>query len=99
MEWAALMRNLDAETARAFVHAARHVIDALLIEGQRVRQASTPAPRDYNQAKLSRAAPPGGWLSDAEVHETLRRFAEAVAAERWTDGVIFAVRAFALLGA
>jgi hypothetical protein len=98
MEWTTLARNIDANTARAFVQAARHLIDAMLIEGRRIEQTHTPRPRDYSAATLSREAPAGGWLSDAELHETTRRFAEAVAAEKWTDGVVFALRVFALLG-
>lgn len=98
MDLQRLARSIDAGTARAFVTAARHVIDALLIEGRRVQQTQTPGPRDYEAAELSRAAPPGGWLTQAELGDTARRLAEAIAAEKWTDGVIFAVRLLGLIG-
>ena len=52
-----LLRQVDARTARAFVTAARHVIDALLIEGQRVREAQAPTVRDYDGAELPRRTP------------------------------------------
>jgi len=93
-----LANAIDAQTAQAFVTAARHVIDALLIEAARVDQTCTPEPRDYESATLSRAAPPGGWLSHAEMRETAQRLGEAIAAEKWTDGVVLALRLLAQLG-
>ncbi len=93
-----LVRQIDAGTARAFVTAARHVIDALLIEGQRAAETCTPEPRDYNTAELPRSAPAGGWLSHEELRETAQRLAEAMAAEKWIDGLIFAVKLFTVLG-
>lgn len=98
MDLTAILKNIDAATARAFVKAARHVIDAMLIETQRVRQTQTPGARDYDSADLSREAPPGGWLSDEELRATSQKLSEAIAAEKWTDGVIFAVRALSALG-
>jgi hypothetical protein len=98
MDLEGVLRKIDVNTARAFVSAARHVIDALLIEGQRMRQAQTPEPRDYNATALPRAGAPGGWLSDEELHGTAQRLAEAIAAEKWTDGLVFALQMMALLG-
>jgi hypothetical protein len=98
MDWRALVKNIDADTARAFVTAARHVIDALLIEGERVRAAQSPAVRDYNQAVPSRAGPAGGWLSHEELRETARRMSESIAAEKWTDGLLAAIEVLGLLG-
>jgi len=93
-----LVKRVDAGTARAFVTAARHVIDALLIEAQRVRQAQPPEPRDYSQAELLRAAPAGGWLSHDELQETARRLGEAIALERWVDGLALSLRLLGGLG-
>ncbi len=93
-----IVKNIDAATAQAFVSAARHVVDALLIEGERVRQTQTPAARDYNAASLSREAAPGGWLSHEELRETSRRLAEAVAAEKWTEGFVAALKLLSMLG-
>ncbi len=93
-----VVQAIDAETARSFVVAARHVIDALLIEGQRVRQTRTPAPRDYASAGLDRSAPGGGWIGDDELRATSQRLTEAIAAEKWTEGVLFAIRALSALG-
>ena len=98
MDLLTLARSVDAQTAQAFVTAARHVIDALLIEADRVRQTQTPAPRDYNAAELPRTAAPGGWIDPSELRETTQRLAEAMAAEKWTDGLVFALQAVCVLG-
>jgi hypothetical protein len=90
---------LDARTAQAFVTAARHVIDAMLIEGQRVRQTQTPAAVDYGSAELSREAAPGGWMAHEELRGTVQKLGEAIAAEKWTDGVLFAIKALSAVGA
>lgn len=87
-----VLKQIDEQTARAFVQAARHVIDAMLIEGQRVAQASGPKARDYNSTHIEATTPAGGWISDSEVHELARRLSEAIAAEKWVDGIVFAVR-------
>lgn len=92
------LAQIDAGAARAFVQAARNVIDAMLIEHRRVAQANPPAPRDYNDADVEAGAAPGGWISDAELHDTTRRLAEAVAAEKWADGALLAIRLLARLG-
>ena len=93
-----IIERLDAETARAFVSAARHVIDAMLIEAEQVKQTHTPAARDYENASLSREAPAGGWISDGELRLATQRMSEAIAAEKWTDGVVFAIKALSALG-
>jgi hypothetical protein len=93
-----LVKSLDPATIQAFVTAARRVIDALLIEGERIRQTQTPTPRDYNAAGLPRATAAGGWLSHEELRDTARRMAEAIAAEKWTDGLITALKLLGALG-
>jgi hypothetical protein len=98
MDLQSIVRKIDTPTAQAFVSAARHVIDALLIEAHRVQAAQTPPPRDYNAAELPRAAAPGGWLTDDELHETARRLAEAIAAEKWVEGFVLALKMLAALG-
>ena len=98
MDLRTILNGIDAETARAFVTAARHAIDALLIEAERVRQMQTPALRDYNTAGLPRGTPPGGWLAHEELRETARRMAEALATEKWVDGFIAAVQVLRMLG-
>jgi hypothetical protein len=99
MDLSSIVRSIDQETARALVVATRRVIDALLIEGERIRQTQTPAPRDYNVAELPRASAPGGWLSHEELRDTARRMAEAIAAEKWTDGLVAALKLLGTLGA
>ena len=47
---------------------------------------------------MSRESAAGGWISNAELTETTRKLAEAIAAEKWVDGVVFAARVIALLG-
>ncbi|HUU97908.1 MAG TPA: hypothetical protein VM487_19400 [Phycisphaerae bacterium] len=98
MDLKTLLQNVDAKTARAFIAAARHLIDAMLIEAQRVRQTQTPGARDYDAAELSRESAPGGWLSHEELRGAAQKMAEAVAAEKWTDGLVFAIRLFTTLG-
>ncbi len=98
MDWRMIIERLDAQTARAFISAARHVIDAMLIEAEQVKQAQTPATIDYENASLSREAPPGGWISDSELRQATQRMSEAIAAEKWTDGVVFAIKALSALG-
>ena len=98
MDLKTLLRHVDARTARAFITAARHVIDAMLIEAQRIRQTQTPGARDYDAAEISRESAPGGWLSHEELRGTAQKMAEAVAAEKWTDGLVFAIRLFTTLG-
>jgi hypothetical protein len=92
-----LLEHIDAETARAFVSATRHVIDALLLEAARVEETRTPGTRDYDSASLSRTAPAGGWLSHAELRKTTQAMSEAIAAEKWADGVTFAIQLLAQL--
>ena len=92
MDLRKLLEQIDAETARAFVGAARRVLDALLLEAARAEETVTPTARDYECAALSREAPAGGWLSHEELRETTRELAEAMAAEKWADGVACAIR-------
>lgn len=92
MDFLQAMQHLDAAKARAFVEGARHVIDALLIEAERVEALRTPAPRDYMSAALDRTAPAGGWLGVSELRRTTQALSEAVAAERWLDGVLVTLR-------
>lgn len=98
MDLIALTKKIDAKTARAFAKAARHVIDAMLVEAECIRKTQTPRPRDYRQAGLSRASAAGGWLSHVELRETSARLAEAIAGEEWLDGLLIAVRALAIAG-
>jgi len=93
-----VLKSIDTGTARAFVSAARHVIDALLIEGARIRETQAPPLRDYNAAGLSREAAPGGWLSHEELRDTAQRLAEAIAAEKWTEGLVFALKVLSCVG-
>lgn len=98
MDLSGIVNQIDAGTARSFVSAARHFIDALLIEGQRVQSTATPQPRDYNAGEgLSRETPPRGWIANEELRGTMQRMAESLAAEKWTEGALFAIRAMALL--
>lgn len=98
MELKQLVERIDARTARAFVSAARNVMDALVIEAEHVRRAQTPGTRDYGRALLPRSTPAGGWLTPAELRETSQRLAEALAAEKWTEGVLFAMRVLGVMG-
>lgn len=94
-----VLRAIDARTAWRFVEAARHVVDALLIEAERVRQTQTPAPLDYSgDAGLRREAPAGGWISVDELRAATQRMSEALAAEKWREGFTAAVAAMVMIG-
>ncbi len=99
MDWQTVVQRIDPAAAQAFVRAARTVIDALLIESERVRQMQTPVARDYQTAELSREAPAGGWLGHEELRAAAQRMAEAIAAEKWLDGLAFALQALVAAGA
>ncbi len=99
MDMTTLAERMTPQAARAFVSAARHVIDAMVIESERVRQAQGPGRTDYNAAGLSHDTPGGGWISVEELRDSSRRLAESIAAERWTDGFLVAVKLIAALGA
>lgn len=99
MNWEAIVKRLDGETAQAFVMAAVRVVDALLMEAERIEQMRTPGRRDYAAAELSRSTPAGGWISQSELRDAARRMSEAIAAEKWVEGVVFAMRALAAAGA
>jgi hypothetical protein len=98
MDLRTIAGQLDVATVRSFVNAARHVIDAMLIESQRVQSAQTPGAKDYNAAGLSREAPPGGWISHDELRRTSQQMSEAIAAEKWSEGFLFAVQILAAAG-
>ncbi len=98
MDLLKLAKNIDVNTARAFVTAARQVIDALLIESQRAAQTRTPPPQDYRQAGLPRQTPAGGWISHDELRQTAREMSEAMAAEKWIDGLLAGLKLLAILG-
>lgn len=97
MNLAALAARLDAETARVFVRAAWHVIEAMLIEAEHVRQTQTPREKDYGTARLDRSAPAGGWISHDELRSTARRLSEAIAAEKWVEGFVLAMQLLLLV--
>lgn len=93
-----LLAQVDARTAQTFVSAARHVIDAMLIEAARVEQTAAPGEIDYENAALSRETAPGGWLSHEALRETSQRLAESIAREKWTEGMFTAIRLLSGMG-
>lgn len=98
MDWKLLLQRVDASTARAFVSATRHVLDALLLEGERIQQVQTPGAVDYNAADLPRTTPAGGWLTLDKVRQANRELVEAIAHERWWDGFATALRVMQMIG-
>lgn len=98
MDWEKVLKRVDGRTARAFVEATRHLIDAVMIEGARVRQAQSPGAMDYESAGLSRASAAGGWISDDELRGAVQRMSEAIAREKWTEGVMAALKVLVLMG-
>ncbi len=98
MDMVQVAKAMDAGTVQAFVTAARHVIDALMIEGARVEQTRTPGQRDYTTAELTREGPAGGWIASDELRATTQKLSEAIAAEKWVEGFAVAVRLLAAVG-
>lgn len=98
MDLRTVVGHIDAETARVFVTAACRVIDAMLIEAQRRQAARTPERCDYEQAAPRRDTAAGGWLAHDELRATAQQLAEAIAAEKWTEGLLAALAALRCLG-
>jgi hypothetical protein len=92
------LAKLDINTARSFVTTACRVVDALLVSATAAQKASTPPTRDYDQATLPRSDPPGGWLTHDELRTAAQRMAEAIAAEKWTEGVLLALKVLGIVG-
>jgi len=93
-----LLAGIDENAARALAEALGRVFDALVIESERIQQTQTPPQRDYNTAALSREAPGGGWISDSELRRASQDISEAIAQEKWTEGLMTAVRWLRALG-
>lgn len=89
--------RIDAGSAQAFVRAARHVIDAMMIEANHVQQTQTPGQTDYANVGLTREAPAGGWISRSEIHAAQQQMTEAISAEKWVEGFAAAVRVLQLI--
>lgn len=98
MDIVTLIQRLDVENARAFVTAVRNVVDALLIEAQQLEQQQTPEKVDYRTAELPREAPAEGWLTTGELRNTVQKLSEAIAVEKWMDGVRFALQTLSKIG-
>jgi hypothetical protein len=97
MDIASLAKQIEPETARAFVSAARHVIDAAMLEAERVNRAMTPPARDYASSTLDRSTPAGGWITPEELREAARQVGEAMADERWNEGIGAVLKSLALI--
>ena len=98
MELKQLIGAIDARTAQSFVSATRRLLEVLLVEGQRVSAAQVPGKRDYNTTEIDRGGPASGWLSRDELRAASTEMAEAIAAEKWTEGVMVALRAVKFVG-
>lgn len=98
INWQAVLASMTPENVRAFVEAARNVIQACMVELEKVSAIQTPKPTDYTTAELNASAPPGGWITDTELRNTVQKMNEAIAAERWVDGALFVIKAIAVLG-
>ncbi|MFO0971844.1 MAG: hypothetical protein U1A27_00180 [Phycisphaerae bacterium] len=94
-----LLARVTPETAKALVHATRTVLDAIGAEQSRIAaSAAPPGGVDYAAAGHDRTSPAGGWITPDELRERGQAMSEAIAAEKWIDGVVAAIQALALLG-
>jgi hypothetical protein len=98
MDWSKVLERLDPAAVTEFVRAGRLVVQAALYESERVRATHTPGAVDYNHGELSRSAPAGGWLSQDELRAEVTKLSEAIAAEKWTDGMLVMLRLLRGLG-
>ena len=99
-ELAKILDGLSPELKRELIHA-----------GQQALNAAGPAPAkpavnfgpnivDIDAKGFDvNAAPPGGWISDAERLDLHERMTRALMGEAVIDGAVAAVKAMALLGA
>ncbi len=90
--------TLSLEQARQFVLTVQRWIELGLLPPTKVGAGPVPGRVDYGTAKIGSVAPAGGWLSDAEVKSAAQGMTEAIAAEKWFDGVKFAVQLVILAG-
>jgi len=97
MDLASIAKQVDASAAQAFVSAAMHVLQAAMVEAERARPELPPGQRDYEHATLSRETPAGGWISHGELRRATQQISEAIAAEKWAEGLVFALQAIAML--
>jgi hypothetical protein len=95
----AIAESLDAGTVQSFVHAARLAVEAIINEADQVAKAATPAATDYATADHDRSSPAGGWILPDELRNANTAMVEAIAAEKWVDGFVTAVKAMALVAA
>ena len=94
-----LAERLDAQTIQTFVHTMRLIADAILAEAEdRAGEHAPTGQVDYATAGPDRTAPPGGWGDVAEIRSRATAMAEAIAAEKWQDGFVFAFELMALVG-
>jgi hypothetical protein len=96
---AALFSSMTPEKIKGFVEG---VLEILKIVGDQAAIATadaTPGARDYRTAEFDRSAPAGGWMLPAEVKERSRLMAEAIAAEKWEEAAILALKVAAVLAA
>lgn len=97
MDLVRIANRVDASAAQAFVSAAMHVLNAAMVEAERARPELPPGERDYERAGLSRETPGGGWISHGELRRATQEISEAIAAEKWAQGFVFALQAIAML--
>ena len=95
----AILPKLTPQVMQNFVHAARTFIDSVAVEAAAVAAKETPGATDYRTANHDRSPPTGGWIDFDEVRQKSKQMTEAIAAEKFADGVITTLQALALFGA
>lgn len=90
---------VDPPTLRAFVIELRRIIDAQLAAPVQLSNPPAPGQIDYVGGTLHDHAPPGGWLSDAEIASVHRQMIEAITAENWVKGAMFMLQFLMMCGA
>lgn len=91
--------KLDLATIQSFTRAALDVIQVVLNEAEKRAATATPDKVDYAHADHDWSAPAGGWLTPDEIRTAITEITEAIAAEKWFDGFVAAVKMMAACAA
>ena len=90
--------GLTLEQARQFVLTIERWIEMGVIPPGSKGAAPEVGAVDYGTAQVGSVGPAGGWLSDGEVKAVAQRMTEAISAEKWFDGFVFAMQLVIMAG-
>lgn len=86
------------ESLKEFVLAFKAMLDRGLIPTVPVKPEVEPPLHEYGGKGLTKNAPASGWISESELAGRVQLMTEAIAAEKWEEGFLFAVQIIMLFG-